>query len=218
MRPVRRKKIKFFLLRKAPHLLLLALLFGVSLLVGAYLPRYIPLHWDKAGAVDRVGSKYELVFLFPCAAAVVFAAGAFAESRLTLPSHKIRGFISFAQFFFTALFFAVQARGLLRAGGVWAPIERFLAIPALLLYAYVAGMFNGAEYLSLFGIKTKWTMDSRAVWERANRLASRLFYISAALMLVPLYFYDLFFIFLAAPPAASFIVTAVYSKIISRGE
>jgi len=66
---MRYKRLKYFLLRKSPHLLLIAALFAVSMLVGAYLPQTIPLHWNKEGVVDRIGTKYELVFLLPCAAA-----------------------------------------------------------------------------------------------------------------------------------------------------
>ena len=199
-----------------PHLLLLATLFSVSLLVGAYLPDQIPLHWDDFGVVDRIGTKYELIFLLPLAATAVFAAGAFAESRIILPSHKIRGFMSFMQFFFLVLFFVIQARNLLRAGHIWLPTERLMAIPALLLYVYVGSMFYDAEYLSLFGIKTKWTLNSRIVWVRTNRLASRMFIICAALMVIPLFFYTYFYILLTVPPVLSFIASVVYSKIISR--
>ena len=212
---MRRKKLKFFISRKAPHLFLLATLFAVSLIIGAYLPQRIPLHWDRQGAVDRIGLKYELIFLLPCAAAIIFAVGVFAESRFILPSHKLRGFISFIQFFFIVLLFVLQARNLLRAGGIWAPIERLMTIPALLLYMYVAGMFYDAEYMSLFGVKTKWTLDDETVWEKTNRLASRLFRVSAALMLIPVYFYRLFYICLAVPPVLSFISAVIYSKIIS---
>jgi uncharacterized membrane protein len=215
---MRRKRLKIYLMRKSPHFLLLILMFAVSMLVGLYLPKVIPTHWDEYGVVDRLGSKYELIFALPCAAVLVYAAGAFAESRITLPSHKIRGFMSFIQFLFVVLFFVIQSRNLLRASDIWAPIERFISIPALMLYAYVAGMFGGAEYLSLFGIKTKWTMNSRAVWERTNRLAARLFYISAALMLIPIFLYELFFVFLTVPPALSFIVAAIFSKAASVGE
>ena len=215
---MRRKKLKFFLLRKAPHLLLLALLFAVSLLVGFYLPQKIPLHWDRQGAVDRIGTKYELVFLLPCAAAIIFAVGVFAENRFILPSRKLRGFISFMQFFFLVLIFTLQARNLLRVSNIRTPIERLMTIPALLLYMYVGGMFYDAEYMSLFGVKTKWTLASRTVWARTNRLASVLFRVSAWLMLIPVYYYRLFYIFLSVPPILSFITAIIYSKVISSDD
>ncbi|MCL2060149.1 MAG: SdpI family protein [Oscillospiraceae bacterium] len=213
---MRRKKIIYYMMRKAPHLLLLVAMFAASLLVGIFLPQRIPLHWDGQGIADRFGTKYELILLLPCAAVIIFAVGVFAESRIILPSHKLRGLMSFMQFFFLLLFFVVQARNLLRAENIWVPIERFMTIPALLLYMYVASMLHGAEYLSLFGIKTKWTMGSQAVWEKTNRLASRLFRLSAVLMLIPMYFYNLFYIFLAAPPVLSFVTAAVYSILISN--
>jgi len=213
---MRRKKIGRFIARKAPHLLLLATLFAVSAITGLYLPKRIPLHWDKQGIVDRIGPKYELILLLPCAAVIVFAVGVFAESRFILPSRKMRGFIAFTQFFFLVLIFVLQAKNLLQAGNIQTPIERLTPIPALLLYAYVAGVLGDAEYQSIFGVKTKWTMNSPAVWEKTNRLASRLFQCSAAMMLVPLFVYRLFYLFLLLPPALSFIISAAYSKIISK--
>jgi len=212
---MRRKKIKYFMIRKAPHLLMLFMLFAVSLLVGSYLPQRIPLHWDRLGVVDRFGSKYELIYLLPCAAAMIFAVGAFVESRFILPSQKLRGFMTFMQFFFITLVFVLQIRDLLRAGNIWVPVERLMTIPALLLYAYVSGMFNNAEYFSLFGIKTKWTLNNKLVWERTNRLACLLFRVCAGLMLVPIYFYELYFIFLVLPPILSLVIAIVYSKAIS---
>jgi len=213
---MRRKKFINYIMRKVPHLILLITLFAVSLLIGSYLPQNIPLHWDRDGIVDRIGTKYELIFLFPCAAAIIFAAGIFMESRFVLPTHKLRGFITFMQFFFLVIFFVLQVRGLLRAENIWVPIERLMTIPILMLFLYVSVMFNDAEYLSLFGIKTKWTLESKAVWEKTNRLASRLFKISTALMLIPIYYYRLFYILLAIPPTVSFVAAAVYSKVIAE--
>ena len=215
---MRRKKFKFYLVSKAPHILLLLMLFIVSMIVGAYLPQKIPLHWDKQGIADKIGTKYELVFMLPCAAAIVFAVGVFTESRFILPSQKLRGLMSFMQFLFLVLFFIIQVRNLLRAANIYMPIERLMTIPILLLFMYVAGMLYDAEYMSLFGIKTKWTLNSRSVWVKTNRLASRLFRFSAVLMLIPMYYYKLFYIFLAIPPVASFITSAIYSIIISSGE
>ncbi|MDR3119881.1 MAG: SdpI family protein [Clostridiales bacterium] len=209
------KQIKFFIAKKAPHLFLLALLFFISMLIGAYLPERIPLHWNRGGVVDRIGSKNELIFMLPAAALLVFAISVYAESRFVLPSHKMRGFLSFLQFFFLVIFFVAQTRGLLRAENVWTPFERLLAIPAVLLFAYVGGAFEGAEYMSLFGVKTKWTLQNREVWDRTNRLAARLFRAAAFLMLVSIFFYRWFYYFLVIPPALSIAALFVYSRAIS---
>ena len=215
---MRRKKIIYGIIQKAPHLLMLALLFAVSLLVGAYLPLRIPLHWDKQGVVDRIGLKHELIFLLPFAAALIFAIGVYAESRFVSPSRKLTGVISFIQFFFISLIFVLQIRALLRACGIWIPMERLMTIPTLILFAFVSGLFYGAEYRSGFGVKTKWTVGSRVVWERTNKLACVLFRCSAGLMLIPIFFYESFYIFLAAPPAVSLIVAVIYSRAIYDGK
>ena len=214
---MRRKKIKFYLVSKLPHIMLLVMLFVVSFLVGIYLPLKIPLHWDVLGVADRIGSKYELILLLPCAATIVLAVGVFTESRFILPSQKLRGLMTFMQFLFLVLFFVVQVRNLLRAANIWMPIERLMTIPALLLYIYVANMLYDAEYMSLFGIKTKWTLNNRSVWMNTNRLASRLFSFSAILMLIPIFFYKLFYIFLAVPPISTFIIATIYSIVSSKG-
>ena len=131
------RRLKYILYRKIPHLLTLLMLLAVSFAVGFYLPEKIPLHWDSHGVADRIGSKYELILLLPCASVIIFAAGIFTESRFILPSIKLRGLMSFIQFFFIIIIFIVQAAGLLRASGVYVPVERLMAIPAVLLFAYV---------------------------------------------------------------------------------
>jgi len=205
-------------MQKIPHLLSLVTLFIVSLAAGAFLPRRIPLHWDNYGVVDRLGSKYELILILPFAATLIFMAGVMIERRFILPSLKMRGLMSFIQFFFIVLFYVLQARALLRAADVWIAVERMMAIPSMLLFAYVGLMLRDAEYLSLFGIKTKWTLNHRIIWERTNRLASRLFLIASVLMIAPMFNHRLFYICLIVPPVLSFITATVYSKIISDKE
>lgn len=213
---MRWKRVKYYAVGKAPHLLMLTLMFAVSLLVGAYLPGKIPLHWDKQGLVDRIGTKFELILLLPCAAALIFLIGILAESRFVLPPRKLRGIMSFIQFFFIAIVFVLQIRALLRACNIAIPLERLMAIPALILYAFVSGLFGNAEYASSFGIKTKWTLGNRDVWERTNRLACILFMCSAGFMLVSVFLYELFYIFLAAPPIISIIAVIIYSRAIYK--
>jgi uncharacterized membrane protein len=213
---MRRKKFIHFIIKKAPHILLLIMLFAVSVLFGLYLPQKIPLHWDSQGIIDRVGTKYELVFLLPCAAAIIFAVGIYAESRFILPSRKMRSFLSFIQFFFLVLFFALQTRNLLRAVDIWTPVERLISVPMLLFYAYAANVFGDAEYLSQFGIKTKWTIGSKSVWDLTNQFASRLFKICALLMLIPIFNHKLFYAFLLVPPALSILLAILYSHALSN--
>lgn len=191
------------------------MLFAVSLLTGAYLPDRIPLHWDRQGVIDRIGSKYELIFLLPCASAVVFAIGVYAESRIILPSRKLRGFMSFIQFFFLSLIFVLQIRSFSLASDNWIPIERLVAIPILLLYSYISAALYDATYLSRFGVRTSYTLKDQAVWGKANRLASRLFGACAALTAVSLVFYKLFYALAFAPPILALIISAIYSRAIS---
>jgi uncharacterized membrane protein len=135
-----------------------------------------------------------------------------------MPPAKTRGFLSFTQLFFVVLLFVFQIRLLLQTGGIHIAAERVAAIPALLLYVYVSVAFSDAEYMSLFGVKNRWTVADGNVWERTNRLASRLMRVSAALMIVPMFFIETIYWTLLAPPALSFFILYIYSAAISRNK
>ena len=178
----------------------------------------MPLHWNKSGMVDRYGSKYELLLLLPVSATIVFAGGIAAEARYVFPSPKTKGFMSFLQLFFLMTFFILQITGLFRAQHIYLRQESFLTVPAALMLVYVSNVSRNAEYLSDFGVKTKWTIKSRSVWNRTNRLASNLFFAAAILMLIPVFLPDLFFGMLIALVVVIFTILVVYSKITAKNE
>ena len=212
------RKVKKILERKKPHLALLLLLFLVSFLIGMYLPDSVPLHWHESGMVDRYGTKYELLLLLPTSATVVFIVGLAAEARYVQPSNKTKSFMSFLQLFFLMVFAIIQLTRLFRAQNIYLRMESFLTVPVALLFVYVANATRDAEYLSDFGFKTKWTIKSRYVWNRTNRLAAILFFAAAVLMLVPVFFPDLFFEMLFILVGAAITVLVLYSHIISKND
>ncbi|MDR1440680.1 MAG: DUF1648 domain-containing protein, partial [Clostridiales bacterium] len=202
--------------RKAPHTALMLLLFAVSAASGAFLPDLVPTHWDSRGMIDGYGSKYELIFLLPAGALLVFAVGNFAESRFRLPNRKMREFLSFLQFFFLVIFAIVQIKALLGAQNIFFAVERLLAVPAALLFDFAGRAARDAEHGSLFGIQTKWTLGNPGVWGKTNRLAAYLFRISAAAMLASAFFPGAFRYLAVGAACMSIIIPSVYSMAISQ--
>ena len=208
------KNLKNLIIKKMPHLLLLLSLFVISIIIGSYFPEKVPMHWNAHGMVDLYGTKFEVIFSLPIGAALVFIAGVFCETRFILPSNKMRSLISFFQFFFLMIFFILQLPVLLRPNNIFLEQERLMSIPAALLFAYVGRMMDKAEYQSLFGFKTKWTMESPQTWEKTNRLASILFSVLAVLMAIPVFIPAIFYYVFIIPVILVFIVLIFYSKVV----
>jgi uncharacterized membrane protein len=209
------KNLKGYIKRKYPHIILVCLLFIVSMALGAPLPGRVALHWDRDGIVDRYGSKYELVFLLPVVSVIIFIIGAAAEKRFVLPSHKVKGAISFFQFFFILLVFVLQLYKVFRAMNFPVGLESLSAVLFVALFIYMGNVIKSSEYRSAFGIKTKWTMDDPDVWEKTSRLAAILLNIAAGSMIAVVFLPGLMVALIIAEVAVIGVVLPLYSRIIS---
>ena len=122
--------------------------------------------------------------------------------------------MSFFQIFFLMIFFVLQLSALLRPNNIFLQQERLMSIPAALLFAYVGRVMDKAAYQSLFGFKTKWTMENQKTWDKTNNLASILFSVLAVLMMIPVFVPALFYYVLIIPVVLVLIVLVFYSKAI----
>ncbi len=146
----------------------------------ALLPDMVPVHYDFAGEVDRMGSKYEML-VFP-AIAVLFC-GVFLlmarfskdtkDGRLQRKIFAVTGIFVMALFFGMGFWFmylavradpaapAVDAGALLKGCGV------FIGLALIVL----GNFMPKARRNAFFGLRVPWTMDSEAVWQRSQRFA-----------------------------------------------
>lgn len=139
-------------------------------------PDRVPVHYDFAGKVDRIGSKYELL-LFP-----LFAAGMGVFFRVVARQARTRGdaanekvllyagvitlvFFTALSFFFMAL--AVRAGGSARVS--LDSINKFTAIGIGAMLVALGNFMPKARRNTAFGLRTKWSMANDAVWQKSQR-------------------------------------------------
>lgn len=161
-----------------------------------FLPETIPVHYGFSGQVDRWGSKYES-FIFPGISLVfgtvmLLAAWSAARSPGKDGEQSIRilliaGNAGMAVFNAMTIFFLYL---------FWAQVEHLSGVPEiglriLLAVIVVLLLILGAAMPQVkqnawFGIRTKWTMQSAAVWKKSQRFGGKLFMAAALLCLASL--------------------------------
>ncbi len=148
---------------------------GLSLL-----PDMVPVHYNFAGEVDRMGSKYEM--LISPAIAILFCSvfllvARFSkdtkDGRLQRKIFAVTGIFELALFFGMGFWFlylagradpsapAVDAGVLLKGCGM------FLGLMLIILGNFMPKARRNAFY----GLRVLWTMDSEAVWQRSQRFS-----------------------------------------------
>lgn len=155
-------------------LALIVLSFAVTAVMLSLMPARVPMHYNAAGEVDRIGSKYENL-LFP--AIIALTGGAF----LALAHHVGKRNASQERLFlilalclcavWNVLFLTLMIKGARLAAGRAAGID-ISKLAAILLGALliVTGNFMPkATRNALFGLRTTWSTKNDIVWQRCQR-------------------------------------------------
>ena len=182
------------------HLYRLALALIVLGFVGAAVffmlaPDAVPVHYNAAGEIDRMGSKYEYV-VFPCIAAVVGAIFLLLTKRA-----RARKWESYE---LTEKIFLASAIGevlLLNGMGgffMWraavSPEGALPAMPAIdmmrvislvmgVLLIILGNAMPKARKNALYGVRTSWSMSSDEVWRKSQRFGGFTLVLAGALLL-----------------------------------
>lgn len=162
-----------------PHLVLIAGLFVVAAVAWPVVPDRIPVHWNFAGNVDRYGGKFEGVLAVPLMAAAMYVLMLFLPridpSRANYDNfRKAYGLIRFS---LLAVLAAVYGCILLVAIG--RPVDINLLVPLFVgvLFCVLGNVMGKLRPNWFVGVRTPWTLSSRASWNKTHRLAGRLFII-----------------------------------------
>lgn len=202
---------------KKTTIIISALIILISFIVGVYLypqmPEQMASHWGIDGEVDGWMPKIFVLFLMPAIGALLFALFYFLPKIDPLKKNveKFRkhydGFVLMMLLFL----FYIYALSLL-----WNYEIRFdmgtAIIPALVALFYFIGiLLKNAKRNWFIGIRTPWTLSDDKVWEKTHKLASKLFKISAIIILFSLFFkeYSLWVVLVVG------LGTALYSIIYS---
>lgn len=166
--------------------LLVAAMFVATLVVWPSAPARIPVHWDVAGSVDRYGGRFEGLLGLPLIALALYLGmrylpridpGRANYARFGTPYAMLRGSV------------LVMLAGLHAVILLWVlrwPVDASVAIPVLVgaLCMVCGGLLGKIRPNWFVGIRTPWTLSSKAAWVRTHRLGGWLFIALGALFVL----------------------------------
>ena len=139
------------------------------------MPDTVPMHYDAAGVVDRFGSKYENLVFPAIVAAVAVLFYALSKTKHVQPiDEKVWFFTGLGMLIFfniLSLFFLWTA--LTYQPDATVPMEPsgIVTLATGVLLVVLGNIMPKARRNSLFGLRTKWSLSSDAVWQKSQRFA-----------------------------------------------
>lgn len=140
-------------------------------------PDEVPVHYNFAGQVNRIGSKYEFL-IFPAEAIGIglfftWMANRHCKDRTEEKALLITGISILGLLGFLGVYFQIE--GILYNPSAIAPMKlRVVQITftiAGVLFIILGNMLPKAQRNTLYGLRTKWSLSSDTVWQRSQRFA-----------------------------------------------
>lgn len=177
------------------------------------MPERIASHWNASGSVDCYMPKLWGLFLMPIISIILFLAFLIIP-RIDPLKENIAKFRSYFDLFILMLFGFLFYLYLLTIA--WNFGYRFniiqLMAPAIGLLVYYAGVLTENARPNWFiGVRTPWTLSSKKVWNKTNRLAGKLFKATGALAMLSAAFPEQAVYFILVPLILAGIYPIVYS-------
>ena len=145
----------------------------VTVVLMQFMPDQIPAHYNSAGVVDRMGSKYESL-LWPATTAFMGGFFLFMTKVVKTSSEKkvlhIVGIVM--ELFFVALgvYFMAKSIATEQSGtDINADVSRMAGIAIGIVLIVLGNFMPKISRNKLFGLRTTWTLKSDVVWQKSNR-------------------------------------------------
>ena len=193
------------------QLSLLALLFITSICISPFLQSRIPMGWNFDGVADRYGSKYELLFLMPLIASMLYSMSIPFEKTLVKKSQRRKNFIEFIQIYIILILGSIHIYYILNALNYSISIYSILSLPTSIAYFYAGYSIRYIELSKLSNEKLKWILSNDAIWNSVNMLASNLLYGCGVFMMLGYRLSEYFYILLIVPLILCTIILIIYS-------
>jgi len=141
------------------------------------MPETMATHWDADGNVNGYSTRVVGVFLIP-----VLTLGIYLLFK-AIPHIAVyrKNIESFKEYYFylkigLVAFLAVVQSAVIAANRGYAFDMSYIIMPAMGVLFYGMGIIIEKTKKNFFiGIRTPWTLSSDAVWEKTNRLGSKMF-------------------------------------------
>lgn len=146
----------------------IAAMVGISVYAWGRLPDSLPVHWDALGEVDRYGSRFEALGIMPLVALMLFLV-----PRLSTPSqgaqapnaHLRRLIMDIVLLGLAPLHVGIVANLL----GAELSVPRLAGLAVGLILLFTGNLLPKAQPSLWLGVRTPWTLGSRASWQKVNR-------------------------------------------------
>ena len=147
----------------------------VTVVLMQFMPDQIPAHYNSAGVVDRMGSKYESL-IWP--ATTAFMGGFFllmTRFVKTASEKKVLHIVGVVmELFFIALgvYFMIKSiryDPAAAAPDINADVSRIASIAIGIALIILGNFMPKISRNKLFGLRTTWTLKSDVVWQKSNR-------------------------------------------------
>lgn len=154
---------------------LIVLSIVITVILMLFMPDQIPAHYTSAGAVDRMGSKYESL-IWPVLTALMGGFFLLMQRFGKTPSEKKIFYISgiVMELFFLVLGVYFMAKSIvydptMTAADINADVNRIAAVAIGIVLIVLGNFMPKISRNKLFGLRTIWSLSSDTVWQKSNR-------------------------------------------------
>ncbi len=191
----------------------LILTFLITIIMYPVVPDQVVSHWNAAGQPNGYMGKFWGLALVPLIMAALVALFAVIPriDPLRKSYEKFRNYYEGFVLVLVLFMLAIQLMVILWNTGY--RISPNLLLPPLvgILFIYLGFFMEHVEQNWYVGIRTPWTLSSKAVWKKTHELGGKLFKISGIICFAGLVFPDLAIWFILVPVLATAVITVVYS-------
>lgn len=168
----------------------------IHVVVYPYLPDKIPYHWNFAGNVDEMGSRH-IIFFFAFFPIFLYLLLFFIPRLDPKREAYIKHTKAYSIFVLVLVTFMslITLIILLASLGYHIPIAAVVGALLGILLLFIGNYMGQIRPNFLFGIRTPWTLVSEQTWRRTHRLGGRLFAGLGMLMIIGVFFDNLYVIF-----------------------
>lgn len=168
--------------------LIILITFLITFLLFPKLPDQIPSHWNTKNEVDNYMSKTSFLFLMPTLSFLILVLFVFIPKIDPLKKNISKFKPYFSKFILIIILFLTYIHFLTL---FWVLNYQFsmakALFPALAIIFYYAGvLIKNAKQNWFIGIRTPWTLSNKEVWKKTHNLGSKVFKISALIILIGL--------------------------------
>lgn len=149
----------------------------VTVVLMQFMPDQIPAHYNSAGAVDRMGSKYESL-IWP--ATTAFMGGFFLLMTAVCKTPAEKKILHIVSIVIELLFVALGVYFMMKsirydstaaAPDINADIGRMACIAIGIVLIVIGNFMPKISRNKLFGLRTIWTLKNDTVWRKSNRFS-----------------------------------------------